>query len=68
MKKPDIQSVIFGKKLRDKRLARGLTQLQVASKIGTTRVSVNKWENGASNPMPVYRERLNRVFGRIDLG
>jgi len=56
---------MFGEKLRKRREARGLTQDQLAKKVGTTRVSINKWENGVSTPLPIYRERLNRMFGKI---
>ncbi|MBU1008425.1 helix-turn-helix domain-containing protein [Candidatus Dependentiae bacterium] len=59
------QRKVYGERLRAKRLAHGLTQQQLADKVGSSRVSVNKWEQGVSTPMKIYQERMNRMLGKV---
>jgi len=54
-----------GEKLRTRRLQRGLSQDELAKQLGTSRVSVNYWENGKAEPLPIFREKINRSFGKI---
>lgn len=40
----------LGGQIRDARLARGLTQEDLASQVGRTRISVSDWERGVKVP------------------
>lgn len=41
---------IFGDNLKTLRKKRGLTQQELADKVGTNRVNVTKWETGRTEP------------------
>lgn len=45
-----------GKRLRELRLARGLTQQQVAHKLSIEKSSVSRWEKGTSYPRDYMRQ------------
>jgi DNA-binding XRE family transcriptional regulator len=51
-------SVDFPSLVRDLRQVRGLTQEQLAREIGVTFSTINGWENGKHQPMPVLATRL----------
>ena len=40
----------------------GLTQEQFAAKLGVTVVTVNRWENYRSKPMPLARRQLRTLL------
>ena len=42
--------VFFGEKIRSARKAAGLTQRQLAEKIGVSNTSISNWEKGLSRP------------------
>ena len=44
----------FGNRLYELRRRTGLTQAELADKIGVTNKAVSKWENGKANPPPTY--------------
>src|SRR2546425_9295510 len=44
--------------LRQARLEQGLTGVALADKIGTTKVTISRWENGISKPSPHYYKML----------
>lgn len=44
--------------VRELRLLCGLTQEQFAAKLGVTLITVNRWENYRSKPMPLARRQL----------
>lgn len=48
--------------LSDRRLAVGLTQVDVAAKLGVSHVTVGRWESGESKPQPRYYPRLAEVL------
>src|SRR5579864_8274796 len=60
--------------LIEARTLRGLSQQQVADRIGTTHVNVSRWERGVTKPNPYFRRKLCRLFGKgeqeldLDLG
>jgi putative transcriptional regulator len=65
------QSLIFkqpeiGKLIRELRLLCGLTQEQFAAFLGVTCPTINRWENGRSNPSPLAVEKINQKIR--DLG
>ena len=45
-----MNQITIGKYIADKRHARGLTQEQLAEKLGVSNKTVSKWENGKSMP------------------
>src|SRR5712671_674013 len=47
---PDDWSAQFGSRLRDARDRAGMSQEEVAKKLGCTNRSVTRWENGESDP------------------
>ena len=56
--------------LRKAREGRRWTQENLAEQIGTTGVTVSRWENGIISPGPYYRQKLSELFGKStqDLG
>jgi putative transcriptional regulator len=49
--------------IRDLRLARGLTQVEVASICGVTEVAVRRWEHGEAVPRRRKAVKLAKVLG-----
>lgn len=43
------------------RLARGETQEKLAKVLGTSWVTISRWENGKSKPAPYYMTRLTEL-------
>jgi transcriptional regulator with XRE-family HTH domain len=50
-------------KLATLRLQAGLTQVQLAARMGTTVVTVSRWEQGHNVPPKRIRAKLARVLG-----
>ncbi len=46
------------------RLRLGLTQEDVARKLGLALSTVSKWEQGVTSPSRLAREKIERVFGK----
>ena len=40
------------------RLRRGWTQTELAEKMGVTKKTIFRWENGSTLPLPLYRVQL----------
>jgi tetratricopeptide (TPR) repeat protein/DNA-binding XRE family transcriptional regulator len=57
-------------RLRQEREQRGWTQSEVAERIGSTRITISRWEKGIMVPSPYYRQRLGELFGKsiLELG
>lgn len=51
-----------GQRLRQERERLNWSQGQLAEKIGTTSLSINRWEHDKAAPRPFYRAELCRVF------
>ena len=49
--------------LKEKRKAAGLTQEQVAKRLGVTAPAVNKWEKGSTYPDVTLLPALARLLG-----
>lgn len=64
----DIRAV-FGAKLREARLAAGLTQGQVAERIGSIQAYISRLENGLENPGLATVDMLAKAVGKriVDL-
>ena len=51
--------------VRDLRLLYGLTQEQFAAKVGVTLVTVNRWENCRTKPMPLALRQLRLLLSEM---
>jgi tetratricopeptide (TPR) repeat protein/transcriptional regulator with XRE-family HTH domain len=51
-------------RLKAQRLRKRWSQVYVATMIGTTDVTVSRWENGATFPSLYYRQQLCELFGK----
>jgi len=49
--------------IKKRRLAAGLTQVDVAKKCGVSVVSYQRWEQGVTSPKPENLEKLKAVLG-----
>ncbi|WP_107807099.1 helix-turn-helix domain-containing protein [Nodularia spumigena] len=56
----------IGQIIRELRLLTNLTQEQFAAHLGVTYPTVNRWENGRSNPSPLAMEKIHKKLR--DLG
>ncbi len=52
------------RRLKQERQRRGWSQERLAEAIGTSRISVARWERGVSVPYPHFREQLCTLFGK----
>src|ERR1700693_3332119 len=50
--------------LKQERERHGWTQSQVAERIGSTQITISRWEKGVRIPSPYYRQKLGELFGR----
>ena len=46
----------------EKRIKQGLTQQQLANKVGVDRTTVSKWELGKAIPRPPVLKRMAKIF------
>jgi transcriptional regulator with XRE-family HTH domain len=51
-------------KLQREREIKGWSQEKLAEEIGTTQKIVSRWECGESVPLPYYRQKLIKLFGK----
>jgi transcriptional regulator with XRE-family HTH domain len=49
--------------IKSRRVARGLTQSQLARELGVPDVYVSRWERGVAVPPPATAQRLESVLG-----
>ena len=59
--------VRFGSRLRELRLAAGLSQEQLARRVGVSWSTINRWENGKGAPSPLAREKLTPLLAEAGL-
>lgn len=52
--------------LRQERLLRGWSQQDLANHLGTTIVTVNRWERGVQQPGPMFRLKLSKLFDKSE--
>ena len=52
----------YNNRLRAARGSLNLTQEEMARSIGTTALTINRWEQGKSSPQPYYRQKLCELF------
>lgn len=53
----------MGEKLKAARLAAGLTQGQLAEKVGCQQRDVSRWENGSREPRATTLKKLAQALG-----
>lgn len=53
-------------RLIEARTARGLSQQDLAERIGTTHVNVSRWERAITRPSPYFRRKLCTLFGKTE--
>ena len=54
----------FPERLRYERQLRGLSQAELAERVGTTALNISRWEHGEFLPRPYFRKTLAQVFGK----
>ena len=62
MKKPEEATPKY--LLRNMREGQGWTQEELAEKIGTTGVTISRWESGVTFPSRYFRKRLSTLYGK----
>lgn len=57
--------MIYGlyEKIKKLRINSGMSQVQLAERIGITKSAVNAWESGTNSPSLAYIVKLSQVFG-----
>jgi len=63
---PSLREKQPNRKLAAARQAAGWTQKELADHLGTTDLSVSRWERGEHAPGPYYRYRLCTLFGKSE--
>jgi len=58
-----IERSSLGARIAEARQCSGITQQQLAHKIGCALSSIRNWEKGTSMPLPVYAAKLERLLG-----
>ena len=53
------------KMIKELRVTLGLTQEQLAAKIGVTYSTINRWENGKSTPSPLAMLRIEELQNQL---
>lgn len=51
------------RELRGLRAGAGMTQEDLAKKLGVSNVSVSRWERGKAMPSPKYLKKMAELFG-----
>ena len=49
--------------MRDRRIAAGLRQVDVAKRMDVDQGAVSKWESGETRPSRKYHKKLARLYG-----
>jgi transcriptional regulator with XRE-family HTH domain len=66
IKKPlAINQPEVGRIIHDLRLLAGLTQEQLATSLGVTHSTINRWENGRSKPSPMAISAIAFHYGGV---
>ena len=61
-RRKDIMNLKNLRKLREKA---GLSQTELAAKLGVDARTINRWEDGKHRPHRVYLKMLNRILGQL---
>ena len=52
----------FGKKLKEIRIDKGMTQMQLAAKLDVTDAAIRGWENGGKEPSYEILCKIAKIF------
>lgn len=55
-----------GLELKARREALGLTQMELAYKLGVGQNTLSRWENERFSPLPAYEAKLHAVLARME--
>lgn len=55
--------ILIDERIKELRNKNGLTQKQLAKRVGVTRTTINSWEMAISAPSCNYLAELSKVFG-----
>ena len=58
-----VKKTEIGGLIREFRLLTGLTQEQFAAYLGVTYATINRWENGRSQPSPMAMDKIEQKLG-----
>lgn len=50
--------------IRDRRIAAGFSQAELARRVGTSQPMISQWERGVSEPPPDIQKKLEKVLGK----
>jgi len=53
----------IGKRIKERRIELGMTQKELAKKVGCDDDSILRWEKEVSKSLPIYVEKLEKVLG-----
>jgi transcriptional regulator with XRE-family HTH domain len=65
VKLPGKRIRLSGKRIRKARIAEGLSQIELASKIGVSQKTVSNWEHDSARPKAIQIENLQNVLGLL---
>ncbi len=55
----------FGNRVKRARTAQGLSQMELADKLGVSQAAVSNWEQGKTEPRPAERAALEKITGPL---
>ena len=58
-----VKKTEIGGLIREFRLLTGLTQEQFGAYLGVTYATINRWENGRSQPSPMAMDKIEQKLG-----
>ncbi|MBW4661070.1 MAG: helix-turn-helix domain-containing protein [Drouetiella hepatica Uher 2000/2452] len=60
-----LEGTEIGERIRELRQALGLTQEQLAARLGVSFPTVNRWENKHAKPSPLAMEKIEALAKRL---
>jgi transcriptional regulator with XRE-family HTH domain len=58
------EKAMFNSLLREERLRHHWSQQELADRLGTTKITVRRWEHSTTTPSPYFRLKLIAIFGK----
>ncbi len=65
-KQISLEGTEIGERIRALRQALGLTQEQLAARLGVSFPTVNRWENNHAKPSPLAMEKIEALAKRLN--
>jgi transcriptional regulator with XRE-family HTH domain len=60
-----VEDLTLGEQIKSLREARGMSQADLARKVGITQESISRYESGASTPRPRILSRISLIIGLV---